>query len=1105
MSADATPLPDDRFSLHLAACDEALAAGRPLSHADIPLELLPRLEKELAWCQVVRQLLPRRSGDSVTVSQLGRQQAAGDLPPPPTRVGRYAVVRELGRGSFGVVFLAHDPRLGRDVALKVPRAEALLSPELRARFQHEARAAAGLDHPHLVPVYEAGEDGVVCYIVSAYCPGPTLADWLRRRAGQPVPPLEAARLVLPLAGAVAHAHGRGVLHRDLKPANILMAACGSAAVPKITDFGLAKIVDAAGDAEEARRTHTGAVLGTPAYMAPEQAGGHSRDAGPAADVYALGAILYECLTGRPPFQGDSPLDTLLLVRTEEPPAPRRLRPDLPRDLETICLTCLRKEPGRRYPSASALEEDLRRFLAGEPIVARPVGPAGRLLRWCRRKPALAVTLALAVTVCATVAGLSVWRVVEERDRYRAEKANAEAHLYQALVGEARALRLARAGGYREEVWSRLRQARDLDTPARDLDELRREAAACLGDFVGLEPATWRDMPKEVYAVALALAPRGDVAALGLTDGSATLRRLADGAEVARLRGHAAGVFAVAYAPDGERLATADDKGTVKVWGRGAGHDWLCAATFSVGASGRPNYVHAVSLTFGPDGRRLFVAPRGAAAVTVWDLDAGRVTDPFAGPQGEPLYRAALSRDGKWLAAALDPGAGDGVLVWDVAARRVVHRLAPGLGAINDVVFSPGGKHLACACVGGVAVFDAPDFRGRFFVRGDAPNAVAFSPDEQWLAIPALHYSVVRLWDVRGNCEVALLKHSGEPHAVGFSPDGGRLVAAGADLTHVWDLRGTGEKLVLPGHDEGVCSVAYSADGTRLASAGANRVVQLFDGRTGARLGSLGGFRANVSAALAPDGRTLAVVDESGPVTLWDVAEPRAPRRVAVLGHEMGPDVWRVAFSRGGDRLAAAGGAGITLWRRETAGGAFGRGRRLTDETVSSLAFSPDGRKLAWAVHGAKLRVCDADKGTIQAYPDSGPHASGLAFLADGEHLALVNRERAPAVEVWDLATQARDFTVGAPGFGGQGSFFMGRVAALSDDDAWLAVQGPTVSVWDVGRRRLLLELPREHSVPSCLAWSPDRERLTVGSGDGGLVVWHLPSVRAQLARVGLDW
>jgi tetratricopeptide (TPR) repeat protein len=410
--------------------------------------------------------------------------------PPPVAAGPtypdvpgYRILGILGRGGMGVVYRAEQVGLKRLVALKMILAGAHAGPEQLARFRAEAEAVARLQHPNIVQIYEVGERGGLPYFSLEYVDGGSLE---KRLGKAPQPARAAAELVETLARAVHVAHERGIVHRDLKPANVLLAACGSTAgarpqaayVPKITDFGLAKQVN-----REGFPTQEGAVMGTPSYMAPEQALGRAREVGPAADVWALGAILYEMLTGRPPFQGASSLDTLQMVLVEEPVPVRRLQPKCPRDLETICLKCLQKAARKRYASALDLADDLRRFRTGEPIRARPVGRVERGLKWVRRHPAWAALGALGGAAClALVAGGVLW----SHARARAEVAEARAETAEAREAQREAERKESLERLRARVQQCLLAGRDAQAQGNEAGARKQadEAQALVRD----EPA-----------------------------------------------------------------------------------------------------------------------------------------------------------------------------------------------------------------------------------------------------------------------------------------------------------------------------------------------------------------------------------------------------------------------------------------------------------------------------------------------------------------------------------------------------------------------------------------------------------------------------------------
>ncbi len=402
---------------------------------------------------------------------------AGDIPLP--FIPGYEVEALLGLGGMGVVFRARHQRLNRTIALKMALAGAYAGPSERERFQREAEAVAGLRHPNIVQIHDVGDSDGRPYFTMEYVEGGSLAQKL---AGTPQPAREAATLVATLAQAVHAAHESKIIHRDLKPANVLLTADGT---PKISDFGLARRLSG-----EDRLTQTGAVVGTPSYMAPEQAQGQRNVVGPAVDIYALGAILYELLTGRPPFRAESPAETVHQLISQDPVPPSRLNGKVPRDLETICLKCLRKDPNFRYGAASALADDLHRFLRGYAISARPEGPLARWTRRVRRRPALSAAIAVCSMLALVLICGSLWILSDRAATNRSAEGDLEEmaqRLKESSWSEAAAARDRAKGRLGEGGPTRLRRlvdqgTRDLELASR-LDIIRMSGADKVGGIV----------------------------------------------------------------------------------------------------------------------------------------------------------------------------------------------------------------------------------------------------------------------------------------------------------------------------------------------------------------------------------------------------------------------------------------------------------------------------------------------------------------------------------------------------------------------------------------------------------------------------------------------
>jgi WD40 repeat protein len=1024
----------------------------------------------------------RRSSLPGATTAVSPAPSAAVSPEAPSIPG-YELLGVLGRGGMGVVYKARDTRLGRVVALKTLRAGPHAGEDELARFRAEAEAVAQIQHPNIVQVYEVSDAGGLPFFALEYVEGGSLAG---RLAGTPWPARQAAVLVEALARALQAAHERGIVHRDATPANVLLAADGT---PKWTDFGLAKRLDA-----NVGRTHSGAILGTPSYLSPEAAAGRSKEVGPAADVYGAGGILYELLTGRPPFRAETVFDTLQQVLEQEPVPPVRLNPKVPRDLETVCLKCLAKEPGRRYPSAAALADDLRRFLEARPIAARPVGAWERGWKWARRRPAAAGLVGLGAVTLAALAALtaglfSAARLEAERNQAQAARADAD----QARAEVARQKReveqqrdLVRrysyaahtnlaASAWREgnltQMLSLLEDQQPERTGGEDLRGFEwfylwrlahpnlltlpgprgeRNCVCFSPDGTRLASASMDGKAVKVWDAATGhedLTLNGHTGAINSVSFSSDGKRLASGSDDATVRvwdartgqqqlllkGHHAAVACVAFSPDGSHLASASDDRTVKVWGPATATEVL---TFG-GHSGE-----VYSVAFGPDGRRLASASTDGT-VKVWDAASGKQALTIPGPRGFP-WSVGFSPDGRRLACArlVDIPPDDAakwhgeVKVWDAQTGQEQLTFQG-----HRVVFSRDGRRLAGASTGGtVKVWDAQTGQEQRTLQGHngIVNSVCFSPDGRRVASSSTDGSV-KVWEAPSGQEDLLVGHTQGVSAVSFSPDGARLASASLDgMVRVWEAATAQEALTLRGHAGAVRSVSFSPDGTRLASAAAERTVKVWDAKTGREVLSCKGHTGSVShVSWGPDGKRLASAGWDRTVKLWDAGTGREV--FTLRGHTTWVNA--VSFSPDGTRLASASADGrVTVWDA-TAGREILTFRGHT-ASVSAVAFGPDGTRLATASAAGTVKVWEAATGqellTLRGHTGT---VAAVSFSSDGERLASAGEDR--MVKVWDARTGREVLNL-------TGHTAAATSVAFSPDGKRLASasEDQTVRVWD---------------------------------------------------------
>jgi WD40 repeat protein/serine/threonine protein kinase len=1087
-----------RVSDHLAVCPECCRRIDKLG-ADND-SLLTRLKQDAAGRNDV--LVPpaqrrsavralRHSQEPGPADRENNSEFAPVLVPPPRQVGDYEILEEVGRGGMGVVYKSRHCHLQRLTALKMVLAGEFASSTQQLRFRLEAELAARVRHPNIVQLYEIGSYDGRPFLALEWIEGSSLAD---RLDGRPWAPGEAAALVETLARAIHVAHCEGVVHRDLKPANILLqiancklqiddtdsAICNlQSAIPKITDFGLAQPTDGG-----KTLTQSGILVGTPGYMAPEQTGGHRALVGPATDVYALGVVLYELLTGQLPFRGESTLEVLRAVTSDEPPRPRRLQPRLPRDLEAITLLCLEKDPRRRYPSAEALADDLRRFQEGRQVAARPVGAVARLARACRRRPL--VTSLLALLTVSLVGGLAgvTWKWLEaneqrdradlearqavsekqvaQRETYRARIAAAGAALQNNDVADAGRQLDAAPADLRGWEWRHLSSRLDDSSRAFQLPEgnaglvlgaserLRAWSVSkdglCITDLENGEQRTLPIVPERVHFVTVAQTRRG-LLVVALVEQSRIDLLDETGRTLCRMEVPDANrPELVAISPDGTRLACRRGEGE---WDRLLVFDTSSGKRASVCEGHRDN---VWALAFSPDGTRLVSGGEDGTA-RVWDVATGKLLATCQGHSSK-VIGVAFSPDGLRVVTA----SGDAtVRQWEAATGREVE--------------PPYDRHS-----GEVA-------------------AATYSPDGRFIA-SAGNDRTVRIWRATGRQDVAvLLGHTGAVVGVAFDANGRRLASVsskpqlgwtGDDTARVWDMDPGATLPVLHGHSRSVYPVVYSPDGRWLASGGWDATMRLWDAMTGEPCAALRHPGTVYDLAYAPDGTWLvSASDGDNRLRIWDAGTGRVRREIQVSGSNfrealsLRPDGKRMAVT-----VHESGENHVRVFD-------VASGERLFSAAGKCLAYSPDGRWLAVLTPDEKtVLLLDAQTHeTVARFSGHRKLIFKAAFCPDGRTLASCSLDR--TIRLWSIDTGAcrvlRGHTdeVFAVAFHPDGR----RLASGGRDRAvWL---------WDLESGEAVARLPGHTGFVWSLAFSPDGSTLASGSGDDTVRLWDTAPLKVR--------
>lgn len=962
------------------------------------------------------------------------------------RFGDYELLEEIARGGMGIVYKARQLSLDRIVAIKMILFGSMARAEQVRRFRIEASAAGSLQHPNIVTVHEVGLHEGQHFLAMDYVDGPNLA---RLVYDQPLPARKAAAYLKAIAEAVQFAHNHGILHRDLKPSNVLI---GSDDRPRVTDFGLAKRFDT-----ESSLTLSGHVLGSPNYMPPEQAGGARTKASRTSDVYSLGAILYHLLTARPPFRAETLIETLQQVQHMEPISPRLLSPSLPRDLETICLKCLEKDPAKRYPTAGDLAGELNRFLEDEPIRARPVSPTEKAWRWCRRRPALSAlgaTTLVAIIATALISTIAAVRVTlshkaQERETYHASIQLANHYIRDGSIDRAREILMECPARFRHWEWGRL-------------------MFLCHQDLLSIQAHTNQ-------VIALAVHPRGQRAASLAQDGQAKVFDLENGRELFAFGGPSNAVLALAFSPNGQQLALACSQRVARIFDA---ENWRPLVVLS-------NHVGAVSqVAFSPESQILATVSEDKT-LRLSDAITGREIHRLTGHR-EPILSLSLSPNGRVISRDRLS-----VKVWNAITGQLLVDFSLPAAQYQKVFANPlGEQFISIDAQRRLQFWKNPQTnRDLAVVKGSSDvQKVFFSPDGKLFCVGGEDGSA-GVWNVETGEE--LFPIPGKVHEAHFSPDAQRLLTRCNDKTaKVWDVQTGRELLTLRGHTTIISQGVFSPDGSQILTAGRDGVLKLWSASPAREL--INEPKRTVwSATYSPDGTKIAAAP-IGTAKVWDAQTGHLLRRFPTGVH------WstRTVFSPDGKRLATGGvGRWVKVWDIET-------GRELFTlwghtRSVLDIDFSPDGRSIATCSIDQTVRLWCAETGQeLHVLRGHTVPITAVRFSPDGKDLVSASYDG--TLRFWRADTGRLSMflvhpnsNLRFPRFSPDGRFIVGGSSDRTIRK-WDAQSGTEVSVW------------KGRSVPWDLAFSPDGKRLAVCSSETSFSADPLATLEIHDAENGRE-